>query len=240
MKRRNKFPLLLFVPLLVLLNCADEANVTPDSPAEEFFMELKVGTSTYRVSNLDHQQRSVKSQLMCADAGYVSGYDQVSLEDASEKGFIKLLSFGIGKKVFKDELNFHNELSYTEKVVTAKTFAFPINPNGFYEVYNPDAGQVEVSRDASAEAYLWLNTTDGIYRSTSVVPNSRDEFSFLSVDKVVENKGAMAATHPYIVEGRFMVNLFKGHYGTTSERAEGKFRWPVSLIRTSELVELCQ
>lgn len=240
MKRHNKFPKLLFVPLLLLLSCADDANVRPDTPAEEFFMELKVGTSTYRVSNRDHEQNSIKSQLICADAGYVSGYDQVSLEDDSEQGFIRSLSFGLGKKVFKDELNLHNELSYTEKVVTAKTFGFPINTSGFYEVYDPGAGHVEVSRNASAEAYLWLNTADGVYRSTSVVPNTRDDSSFLSIDQVIENKGDMAATYPYIVEGTFMVNLFKGHYGTTSERVEGKFRWPVSLVRTSELVGLCR
>jgi hypothetical protein len=218
----------LFVALLFMLSCADEANVSPAE--DEYFMELKMGTSTYRISSHEYELSNREGKLVCADAGYVDGYRKVLLEDTSEKMFIRSLEFTLGKKTSKDELNLKDALSYTEKVVTAERFAFPVNQNGF-----------EVSRrNTSAEAYLSLSTADGLYRSTSVVPNTRDESSFISIDKVVENKGVTAAEYPYLVEGRFMVNLFKGMYGTTSEKVEGKFRWPVSSVPTSELVALCE
>jgi hypothetical protein len=230
----------LIVPLLFILGCSDDEQVSPAPPVEEFFMELKIGTSTYRVSDQTHELAKGNTKLMCSDDGYVNGYQRINLEDASEKSFIRTLTFKLSKKVFTDDLNLQDELSYVRKVVTAKTFGFPINTNGFYEVYDLENDVFEVSKNVSAEADLSLVTADGFYRSTSVVPNTRDGSSFLVIDKVVENKGTMPDTYPYIVEGRFMVDLFKGLYGTTSERVEGKFRWPVGLVQTSELVELCR
>lgn len=232
-----------FVPciliLLIIFSCVDE-ETNPEVTKEEFFVEITIENSTYRISSLEYKMENTDYRRACADAGYVYGYNQIRLTNPREGEFIKSLNFSFSKKVFRDELNFTEDLSYTSNLITSKTFGFPVNPNGFYTVFDLESGNFEVSRNADAEVYLWLDTTEDVYRSTSTIPQVREALSFFSVTKIIATEGEIAYEYPYILEGTFKVNLFKGHYGTSSEQVDGKFRWPVSLVRTSELVDLCQ
>ncbi len=123
-------------------------------------------------------------------------------------------------------------------VLNSEKYGFPLNQNGFYSTNDFENEIHTVDRDVSAEAYLWIVTKDGeILRSTSILPNERDEKSYLIINKVIE--GSTSDKFKYIVEGNFSVNLFIGQYGTESEMVEGTFRLPIVEVKNSELLELC-
>jgi hypothetical protein len=149
------------------------------------------------------------------------------------------VEFSLTKKVFKDQLDPSDDKSYLQEVVNTSTFGFPVNQNGYYKIFDLDKSIFTVGRDVTGEAFLSINTQDHFYRSDSVVPNTRDENSFITIDKVIENEGDEKSTYPYFAEGTFKVNLFEDFYGSTSEMIEGKFRWPIADIKDSELLDVC-
>jgi hypothetical protein len=230
-----------FTCLLLIFGCSDpEKEIILEMPEEEFFIEITIKNSTHRVSYPGYQLNNEEYTIVCADKGYVYGYKSPELFDGRDTSFIQDIELFFSKKIYKDQINLNNDLSYIDQVANSNTFGFPIKQRGFYEVHDLETGQVEVSRNSSGEVYLNLTTTESFYRSTSVVPNMRDSSSFVNVSGIITNEGPTANEFPYFLEGTFRVNLFKGMYGTISEQVDGKFRWPLGLIRTSDLVKRCK
>ena len=228
---------LLFVPILICSCSGDDHTIGPKN-SNPIFFNFNLKGSSYRVSDVDFTLRGAGEEMACSN-DWVSGSVKLILEAPTQENFIESVEFFLTKKVFKDELDPANETSYVDKVVRASTFGFPVHENGFYKVYDLENSVFTVGRDISAEAFLYIQTKDQYYRSSSVFPVQRIDDSFVTIDNVVVNDGEDKTLYPYIVEGTFKVNLFVGLYGTTSELVEGNFRWPVANIQDSELLDLC-
>lgn len=235
----NKFTFLFFIALLIFGSCSKEDDL-PDLPVpeEEIFMDFTLDGTPYKISSKEFKlEKGAASRTCDFILGFVTGHEEISLENPEEEGFISSLNFQIKKKVFVTDLNLADSSDYTKQVLNADQYGFPVNQNGFFSVYDLDNEIFEVPQNVSAEAYLWIVThNEGLYRSTSVVHNERDPDSNLIINKVIKVDHAL---YQYIIEGSFRVNLFEGMYGTTSKIAEGSFRWPVVEIPFSELTDLC-
>lgn len=235
---------LIVFAAFILNSCSSdphEEEVRPIEPTNDFYVNFNIQGFSYEVSNADYALRSQKRYYRCAE-DWIDGAIKISLEDSTDGKFITEVTFWINKKVFKDELSSSNNLSYLDRMLNTSTtsIGFPIIQNGFYEVYDLENSVFLVNRNLSAEAQLYITTKEGFYRSTSVVPNERDLGSFIVVERVIENKEADSYGYPYIIEGKFVVNLFEGMYGTTSQIVEGNFRWPIGRIEDSELLSVCR
>lgn len=233
----KNFSFLFFIALLIFGSCSKEEDDLP-VPEEEIFMDFTLDGSHYKISNKEFELKKSSGYRACDYIlNFVSGFDEILLTNPKEAGFIGSVNFIIEKKVFIEDLNLADSSDYTEHVLNADQFGFPLIDNGFFSVFDPENNIFEVPRNESAEAYLLIVTENEFYRSTSNVPNERDPGSYLTIDKVIK------VDHPlyqYIVEGKFRVNLFKGGYVTESKITEGNFRWPVVEIPISELTELCK
>lgn len=234
----NKFTFPGLIALLMFSSCSKKDDLPV--PNQEIFMDFTLDGTSYKVSNKEYILNRLGGSTTCLFIDpYVEGYEALFLENPKEAGFIESVGFYISKKVSKEDLDLSDESDYMEKVLNADQYGFPINPRGFYSVYDPENNHFEISENVSAEAYLWISTNDDeFYRSTSMEPKDRDPGSNLIIDKVTKVKDHHL--YQYIVEGRFRVNLFDGLYGTDSKIAEGSFRWPAVEIRNSELIELCK
>ena len=175
-----------------------------------------------------------------SDENYVYRKQSLSLVDPEEKDFITAIRLDISKKVFEDELDLEDEFSCMKEMLSAEQFGFPINTSGYYKVYDLENSEFIVEKGVSAEAFLSISTQDEFYRSSSVVPNERDDKSFFKLDSFVAVEDSTVRDYQYIIEGSFSVNLFRGHYGTESETVAGTFRWPVKAVKNSKLLSLCE
>ncbi|MBX2967890.1 MAG: hypothetical protein KF803_00840 [Cyclobacteriaceae bacterium] len=234
---------LIVFAAFILNSCSSDSHeeeVKPVEPTNDFYVNFNMKGFFYEISNADYALRSQGRYYKCAK-DWIDGAIKISLEDSTDEKFITEVTFWINKKVFKDELNSSNNLSYLGRALNTSTtsIGFPIIQNGYYEVYDLENSVFLVNRNLSAEAQLYITTKDGFYRSTSVVPNERDPGSFIVVERVIENKEADSYSYPYIIEGKFVVNVFEGMYGTTSQIVEGNFRWPIGRIEDSELLSVC-
>ena len=234
---------LCFSAFLVLGSCSKEEvqPIPEDNPKEEFYMVLHMNNAFYTVSNKEYQMGGGTNIRICDyEINYVTAFDYIGLGDKEEGRYISGLMFYLSKKVFFEKLNSSDESSYMKNIIYSDHFGFPTIQSGFYYVYDLENNLFEVPKDVSAEGYLRIFTNDRErYTSSTIVPNQRDERSFLYIDKVIDNKEDTTNAYPYIVEGRFKVDLFKGDYSTESEIVEGNFRWPIAEVKTSELLELC-
>jgi hypothetical protein len=235
---------LIVLAAFILNSCSSDSHeeeVGPVEPTNDFYINFNMKGFSYEISNADYALRSQGRYYKCAK-DWIDGAIKISLEDSTDEKFITEVTFWINKKVFKDELSSSNNLSYLGRALNTSTtsIGFPIIEIGYYEVYDLENSVFLVNRNLSAEAQLYITTKDGFYRSTSVVPNERDLGSFIVVERVIENKEADSYNYPYIIEGKFVVNLFEGMYGTTSQIVEGNFRWPIGRIEDSQLLSVCR
>lgn len=236
---RNAHCLFAFV-VFISYSCSSgsDEEVSPDKSTNNIYLNFSLQGTSYEVSRANYSLSDRYPYFECAES-YISGAFDQNLIEKKEANFVTSVSFRLTKKVFKDELDPENDLSYLNKVINASSIGFPINQNGYYEVYDLENDVFEVSRTSSAEAYLYITTKDKLYRSSSVVPNERDPSSFIRIEKVIENTGEDSDEYPYIIEGTFAVNMFEGHYGTSSQIVEGSFRWPMGRIENSRLLSVC-
>ena len=127
-----------------------------------------------------------------------------------------------------------------DQVLNSDKFGFPVLNEGYFEVFDFEKPEFVVNRDESAEAYLIITTQDErIYTSSIIgVPDERSEEAFFAID-AIEKQDTTISDYPYVVEGRFKVDLFEGYYGPTFQMAEGSFRLPVFKVTNSEILGLC-
>ncbi|WKZ59923.1 MAG: hypothetical protein QY309_00255 [Cyclobacteriaceae bacterium] len=234
---------LIVLAAFILNSCSSDSHeeeVAPVEPTDNFYLNFELKGFSYKVSS-DGYSLHTSYKGRCAK-DWIDGANRVSLQIPTDAGFITKVDFWIRKKVFKDELDPSNSLSYLGRVMNASTssIGFPINQNGYYEEYDLENSVFLVNRNLSAEAYLFISTEDEFYRSDSVVPNERDPRSFIRIERVIENTGMDSYDYPYIIEGKFAINLFEGMYGTTSQLVRGNFRWPIGRVEDSELLSLCR
>lgn len=172
---------------------------------------------------------------------YVYGVRPTALNDTTYQKGIESVRFSISKKIYRDELNQTNELDYLDQVVNDDNFGFPSLNEGYFAVFDFDKPEFVVNRDVRAEAYLSVTTQDErIYTSSIIgVPKDRSEDTFFAID-AVEKQDTTISKYPYIIEGRFSVDLFEGYYGPTFQRSEGSFRLPIFKITNSELLAHCK
>jgi hypothetical protein len=238
---------LILLAVLILNSCSSDPHKevkpdepTPDEPTDNIYFNFILKDSSYNVSRSTTYSFLNSGYVFVCAKEYVYGRIRLSLEDRNYTSHVTAVKFQVTKKVFKDELDPRNELSYLNQVVTADSIGFPINTNGYFEVYDLENSVFRVNRNVSAEAYLEIITEDTFYRSSSVVPNERDPNSFIGIDRVIENTGNDSYEYPYLLEGTFKVNLFEGMYGTTSQIVEGDFRWPVGRVENSQILIICK
>ncbi|MEM9674935.1 MAG: hypothetical protein ACFB15_02610 [Cyclobacteriaceae bacterium] len=248
-------PTLLFYCLsllLVISSCQEEETLIDESQTEQakFYTNFTLGDSTYSVTNLTHEIGMADESLICAsnhrngetsEEKYFTGLRHLILYPTQIDHPISSLSFGISKKVYLDELNAEDSMSYIKNIIYSDDFGFPIIPTGFFTEYNLEENIFIADRDVKAEAYLQFRTKDDIlYQSTSVIPNERHSDSYFEIDSIIESSEVKDIEHYYIIQGRFRVDMFVEHYSTDSEIVEGEFRWPVWHISDDETQGLCQ
>jgi hypothetical protein len=237
---KRAFPFIVWVAFL-FNSCSSDSQeeVQPDQPIDDIYFNFTLKGTSYEVSRANYTLANDGHKFACAQ-DHVTGAIGLSLQNPDDTGFIEEINFRIAKKVFKDELDPANSLSYLTRVVHSPGIGFPIPTSGFYKTYDLENNVFEVDRNVSAEAYLSINTKDHLYRSNSIVPNERDPNSFIRIEKVIENSGQDSYDYPYIIEGVFKVNLFEGMYGTTSQMVEGNFRWPVGRVEDLQVLSICK
>lgn len=229
---------------LALISCSDDTEEVVRK--ENFFVNFRWADSLHAISTDNYELRTGNITRSCAvnypegEDEYIYGLQSFVLEDPSETNIIASVDFAITQKVFRDELDTSDELSYLKQMLHADQYGFPINQSGYFTVYDLENVVFTVDREVQGEAYFYFTTLNGeVYRSTSIVPNERSEGSYFFLDRVITTADTSITDYQYIIEGRFGVNLFRGSYGTESEMVEGTFRWPVGTIKNTEMLYLC-
>ena len=216
---------------------------------ENFFVNINIGDSSYLISGKNYQVQQEGLNLACgsnyvdgqlATDKYIYGTRPTVLNDTTHLKVIESLRFSVSQKIYKDELSRTDELGYLDQVLNADKFGFPVMNEGYFEIFDFEKPEFVVNRDESAEAYLIVTTQGGqiFTSSTSGTPNERSDEAFFAID-AIKKQDTTISEYPYVIEGRFKVDLFEGYYGPTFRMAEGSFRLPVFKVTNSEISGLC-
>ena len=172
---------------------------------------------------------------------YIYGARPTVLNDTTHLKTIESVRFSVSKKIYRDELNRTDELGYLDQVLHDNNFGFPVLNEGYFKIFDFEKPEFEVDRDVRAEVYLIVTTQDERIYTSSIIgaPGERSEEAFFAID-AIEEQDTTTSKYSYVIEGRFKVDLFEGHYGPTSRMAEGNFRLPVFKVTNSELLTLCK
>lgn len=228
----------LLLGLVLLISCSESNSVEPET--ESFYINISQGSNTFRFSNDDFELAlSGAYTLACSDE-YIYGKRWFSLVEEGADGFKSpVASFGITRKVFKDELDLSDETSYTRSIVASQSFGFPVDTNGYYTIADFDEDLFVVEKGIDGEAFLYFKQGEDVFNTATLVPNNRDSGSYFNLEKTIDLGEETPEGYRFIIQGSFRVNMFPDNYGNESVQVEGEFRWPVYSMTNSEILEVC-
>ena len=245
---RHNYRLAIFGLALLIGSCSgdDESLITEE---KNFFVNISIGDSSYSISEKNYQLQQEGLNLACgsnyvdgqlATDKYIHGARPTVLNDTTHLKVIESVRFSVSQKIYRDELSRTDELGYLDQVLNSDKFGFPVLNEGYFEVFDFEKPEFVVNRDERAEAYLIITTRDEqiFTSSTAGAPNERSDEAFFAID-AIKKQDTTVSEYPYVIEGRFKVDLFEGHYGSTFQMAEGSFRLPVFKVTNSEIFGLC-
>ncbi len=229
----------IIAAVILLSNCSESDVVKPEK--ELFFVNVKQGGTLYQFNSNDLDVKLNDAYSLACAEEFIYGKRWFSLVGKDEEdNDLTLISLGITKKVFKDELNLSDETSYVREVIRSESFGFPVDPNGYHTTLDLDNNIYLVEKGIDAEAFLFFRNGEKTFNSSTIVANERQENSYFNLEKTINLGEETSEGYSLIIEGTFRLNMFTDIYGNESVPVEGEFRWPVYTMTNSELLEVCQ